>query len=409
MSAEDRLAVVELEIDELRPDPAHPRRMNDREIEALTRSIRARGFVRPILVRKGDRVVIDGHQCLVVGRRLGLKTVPVILLDVGPAEARVIGLAMNRITGEWDQELLGRLLQELNEHTELDLTLSGFDEDESTRLIRNLDARERRERIETFDLDAALEATTVTRTQPGDLWLMGDHRVLCGDSIDREVVSRLLTGEPAAMAFTDPPYNVDYGNHGGQQRDGHRRPILNDAMQPEEWRTFCEGWATNLLRNVDGAIYVCMATKEWGTLSAVLAQAGAHWSDTIIWDKQQPTLGRADYQRRYEPIWYGWREGVKHRWLGGRDQHDVWPIAKPSASPLHPTMKPIELVERAIENSSEPGSTVLDLFLGSGTTLIAAERTGRRCRAVELDRRHVDVAVARWEAFTGRAATREGA
>jgi DNA modification methylase len=142
-------------------------------------------------------------------------------------------------------------------------------------------------------------------------------------------------------------------------------------------------------------------------VSRVLAEAGAHWSDTIIWVKDLFTLGRADYQRHYEPIWYGWREGAKHFWCGDRDQGDVWQIARPSESKLHPTMKPLALVERALINSSRPGDSVLDLFLGSGTTLIAAERTGRTCLAMELDPRHVDVAVARWEAFTGEQARRE--
>jgi DNA modification methylase len=142
-------------------------------------------------------------------------------------------------------------------------------------------------------------------------------------------------------------------------------------------------------------------------VSRVLDEEGAHWSDTIIWAKDRFTLGRADYQRQYEPIWYGWREGAKHHWRGDRDQGDVWQIARPAASPLHPTTKPLELAERAIENSSRPGDAVLDLFLGSGTTLIACERTGRQCRAVELDPAYVDVAVARWEAFSGLKATRE--
>jgi len=158
---------------------------------------------------------------------------------------------------------------------------------------------------------------------------------------------------------------------------------------------------------VDGALYVCMSTKEWPLVSRILEEVGAHWSDTIIWAKDRFTLGRADYQRQYEPIWYGWREGAKHHWCGDRDQGDVWRIPRPSVSDLHPTTKPLELAERAIENSSQPGDAVLDLFLGSGTTLIASERTSRVCRAVELDPRYVDVAVMRWEAFTGQQGRKE--
>jgi len=206
------------------------------------------------------------------------------------------------------------------------------------------------------------------------------------------------------MAFTDPPYNVALGDHGGQQREQRKHRLQNDALPPEQWEAFCRGWAKNLLDNVDGALYVCMSTKEWPLVSQVLAEAGGHWSDTIIWVKDRFVMGRADYQRGYEPLWFGWRDGAKHHWRGDRDQSDVWTIARPGDSPLHPTMKPLELVERALENSSRAGDVVLDLFLGSGTTLIAAERTGRVCYAMELDPHYAQVAVARWEAFTGEKA-----
>src|SRR5436190_21421337 len=149
-----------------------------------------------------------------------------------------------------------------------------------------------------------------------------------------------------------------------------------------------------------------MSSREWPTVSRILQDAGAHWSDTIIWAKDRFTLGRSDYQRQYEPLWYGWREGVKHYWRGDRDQGDIWTIPRPSESELHPTMKPLALIERAIDNSSRAGDLVLDLFLGSGSTLIAAERTGRVCYGMELEPRYVDVAVMRWEAFSGRTAVK---
>jgi DNA modification methylase len=214
-------------------------------------------------------------------------------------------------------------------------------------------------------------------------------------------VARLFDGRKAAMAFCDPPYNVGLGDHGGQQRGSRRRRIQNDALPPEEWGAFCRRWSRNLLASVDGAIYVCMSTKEWPLVSRVLDEEGAHWSDTIIWAKDRFVLGRADYQRQYEPLWYGWREGVKHFWNGDRDQGDVWRIERPSASEAHPTMKPLALVERAIENSSRPGDLVCDLFLGSGSTLIAAERTGRVCFGLEIDPHYSSIVIARWEAFTG--------
>ncbi len=401
------LTVEEVPIDRLRPDPANPRRITDDELEALTRSLRQFGFVQPVLARRDDGVVIGGHQRLVAARRLGLTSVPVTWLDVSAEQARLLGLALNKISGSWDEQLLARLLADLQTGTDVDLSLSGFGEDEVTELLRSLDAREKRDRPESFDLDAALEAASrAPRTASGELWALGDHRVLCGDATDPTAVDRLLGGTQAAMAFTDPPYNVGLGDHGGQRRGARRRRIANDALAPAAWEAFVRSWAGNLLRVVDGALYVCMSTKEWPLVSRVLAEAGGHWSDTIIWAKDRFVLGRADYQRGYEPIWYGWREGAGHHWCGDRDQSDVWGIARPADAPLHPTMKPLPLMERAIANSSRTGERVLDLFAGSGSTLIACERTGRRGLAMELDPRYADVILARWEAFSGQTAER---
>jgi len=277
-----------------------------------------------------------------------------------------------------------------------------------SKVLKSLDQREKRERPESFDLDAALEAAGATpRAQRGELWALGDHRLACGDATDCNDVARLLDGKHAAMAFTDPPYNVALGDHGGQQKGERRRRIENDALPADQWGTFCRGWASNLLTSVVGALYICMSCKEWATVSRILDEAGAHWSTTIIWSKDRFVLGRADYQRQYEPLWFGWREGAKHFWCGDRDQGDVWKVDRPSASDLHPTMKPLPFIERALENSSQTGDVVLDLFLGSGSTLIACERTGRTCYGMELEPRYVDVAVARWEAFTGDKAGRE--
>ena len=202
------------------------------------------------------------------------------------------------------------------------------------------------------------------------------------------------------MCFTDPPYNVALGDHGGQQQGQRRRRIQNDALPAAEWERFCCAWAADLLANVDGALYVCMSSKEWPLVLRVLEEEGAHWSDTLIWAKDRFVLGRADYQRSYEPIWYGWRDGVTHHWCGDRDQGDVWKIDRPGDSPLHPTTKPLELIERAIENSSKVGDVIADVFLGSGSTLIACERTGRVCFGMEIDEHYASVAIARWEAFT---------
>jgi DNA modification methylase len=294
------------------------------------------------------------------------------------------------------------MVADLSSLEEIDLSLSGFGEDELAKLMKSLDHREKRERPETFDLDAALEAAQGAHgAKRGQLWQLGDHRLLCGDATDDADVARLLDGKRAAVCFTDPPYGVSLGDHGGHQRGARKRRIKNDALSPADFEAFCRGWAKNLPDNVDGALYVCMSTKEWPLVSRVLEEAGGHWSDTIIWCKDRFVLGRAAYQRGYEPLWFGWREGAKPYWCGDRDQSDVWNIARPSSSEAHPTMKPLELVERALRNSSGEGDVVLDLFLGSGTTLIAAERTGRVCYGMELDPHYAQVAVLRWESFSG--------
>ncbi len=401
------VTVVDVPIDELRPEPANPRRIGEDELEALTRSLRSFGFVQPVLARTSDRTVIGGHQRLVAARRLGLTTVPVIWRDISVEEARVLGLALNKISGSWDEQLLARLLAELTSTSDADLSLSGFDEDEVAKFLKGLDRRARREQPERFDLETALdEATREPRTKSGEIWRLGDHRLLCGDATSAADVARLLGDRRPTMAFTDPPYNVALGDHGGQPRASRRRRIANDALDPVAWETFCRSWIHVLVESVDGAIYCAMSSKELPLVSRLFAEEGGHWSDTIIWAKDRFVLGRADYQRSYEPIWYGWREGSSHHWCGDRDQGDVWTIARPAEAPLHPVMKPLGLMERAISNSSQEGDVVLDLFLGAGSTLIATERTGRSCYGVELDARYCDVILARWEAFTGDPAVR---
>lgn len=408
MVTSEPLFFEQVPTDSLLPDPNNPRRIDPDELEALTRSIRTHGFVQPVVARRADRMVIGGHQRVKAARRAGLRHVPVLWVDIGEAEARVLGLALNKISGTWDEQLLARLLAELQLAPDVDITLSGFSGSEVKDLLRTLEVAEKREHPERFDLDGAVaEATRHVRTKPGDLWLLGDHRLLCGDATKRTDIERALGEAQAGMAFTDPPYNVDLGNHGGRQRGARRRTIANDALDAAAWDAFVRAWAEPLLALTAGALYVCMSSKEWPTVAAILAELGGRWSDTVVWAKDRFVLGRADYQRAYEPIWYGWREGVTRHWCGDRDQSDVWTIERPADAPLHAVMKPLALMERAIANSSRPGDLVLDPFAGSGSTLIACERTGRRCAAVELDPVYVDVAVRRWERFSGATAVRD--
>ncbi|MHB8400035.1 MAG: ParB N-terminal domain-containing protein [Candidatus Limnocylindrales bacterium] len=328
------LTVEEVILETLRPDPANPRRIEASELDALERSIREWGFVQPVLARRADRIVIGGHQRLVAARRLGLTSVPVMWLDISVEEARLLGLALNKISGAWDEPLLARLLAELQSEPSVDLTLSGFGAGEVKDLLRSLESRELRDRPEDFDLDEALEeARRRVRAKPGELWSLGEHRLLVGDATKAGDLERVLGGRRAGMTFVDPPYNVRLGDHGGQQRDARRRKrIANDALEPAAWAAFVHAWAGNLLAATDGALYICMSSKEWPTVARILEEEGGHWSDTIIWAKDRFVLGRADYQRAYEPLWYGWREGSEHRWCGDRDRRAGRSRAPRSAS-----------------------------------------------------------------------------
>jgi len=404
MKTVQQIQIEQLPIDELRPDPANPRRISDQELETLTRSISEFGLIDPIIARREDKMVIGGHQRLLAARKLGYKTVPVVLTDLTVEQAHLLNIALNKISGSFDQELLARLLKELQETPNIDLSLSGFEDDELKKLLKSLNAREKKERLESFDLDEAIKAAQSSPVaKPGDIWLLGEHRLACGDSTDREAVQRLIGQSKAAMTFTDPPYNVNYGETMKDKLRKNSNKIINDNLG-DAFEPFLEKACKNMLEFTDGAVYIFMSSSELHTLQKAFIAAGGHWSTFVIWAKNTFTMGRSDYQRQYEPILYGWREGVSHYWCRDRDQGDVWQVDKPSSSPLHPTMKPLALIERAIQNSSQAGDKVLDTFLGSGSTLIACERTGRICYGMELEPLYVDIARMRWEAFSGERA-----
>ena len=273
----------------------------------------------------------------------------------------------------------------------------GFDDTDLDRLL--VDTIE-----QTDQADDVPEPPVDPVTRPGDLWICGNHRVLCGDATVISDVEKLLDGELADMAFTDPPYNVNYANSGDDKSRLRNRPILNDALG-NEFGAFLYDAFVNLLSVTKGGIYISMSSSELDVLQKSFRDAGGKWSTFIVWAKNTFTLGRSDYQRQYEPILYGWKNGSDHFWCGARDQGDVWFFDKPHKNDLHPTMKPVALVERAIRNSSKSRDIVLDLFGGSGTTLIAAEQSGRRARLIELDPKYVDVIVTRWQSLTGNVAT----
>ena len=256
------------------------------------------------------------------------------------------------------------------------------------------------------DEDSAPEVPVNPVSKPGDAWIMGQHRLLCGDSTNAASYTLLMAGEKATMTFTDPPYGVNYANSAKDKMRGKDRAILNDNLG-DGFYDFLLAALTPTIGNCRGGIYVAMSSSELDVLQAAFRAAGGKWSTFIIWAKNTFTLGRADYQRQYEPILYGWPEGATRHWCGDRDQGDVWNIKKPQKNDLHPTMKPVELVERAIRNSSRPGNVVLDPFGGSGTTLIAAEKAGRKARLIELDAKYCDVIVRRWQEWCGGQAVRQ--
>jgi len=384
------------------PYSRNPRK-NDHAVDQMAGAIRDFGFRIPIIA-KSTGEICDGHLRYKAALRLGLEKVPVILADdLTETQIKAFRILANRSAtwAEWDEDLLRLELEELK-LDDFDLALTGFDADELLEIM----AGEETTTEGNTDEDVAPEVPVNPVSKPGDVWIMGLHRLLCGDSTDAASYDNLLGNERVAMIFQDPPYNVDYANTAKDKLRGTNRPILNDNLG-DGFQDFLLAAFKPALARCNGAVYVAMSSSELDTLQSAFRAAGGKWSTFIIWAKNTFTLGRSDYQRQYEPILYGWPEGATRHWCGDRDQGDVWHFNKPRVNDLHPTMKPVELVERAIRNSSRPGDVVLDPFGGSGTTLIAAEKSGRQARLIELDPKYVDTIVRRWQDYTGAQAVRE--
>ncbi|MFX1761477.1 site-specific DNA-methyltransferase [Paraburkholderia sp. A1RI-2L] len=389
-------------VDVLIPYARNAKQHSDAQVAQIASSIIEFGWGAPILV-DGQNNVIAGHGRLLAARKLGLTEVPVVpMTHLTDIQRRALILADNKIgeNASWDDKLLGLELAELKD-AGIDLALTGFSTDEWDALI----AGDEPDHGGQTDEDAVPEVDEIPVSRSGDVWLLGEHRLLCGDATKAESYKTLLGDELADMVFTDPPYNVNYANTAKDKLRGKNRPILNDNLG-EGFEAFLTAACQNILTVTKGAVYIAMSSSELDTLQSAFRVAGGRWSTFIIWAKNTFTLGRADYQRQYEPILYGWRDGADHFWCGARDQGDVWQIKKPAKNDLHPTMKPVELVERAVRNSSKTRDIVLDPFGGSGTTLIASEKSGRRARLIELDPKYVDVIVRRWQDYTGAEAIR---
>ena len=387
------------EIERLTANPKNARKHSTGQIQELAASMSAFGFMSAV-VAGSDGIVLAGNARLLAARELGLPRVPVIVADhLSESEKQAFALADNQITlhATWDNEIL-KVQLELLKQEGMNLKLVGFSEEEFSALVDELEANNRLE-----DEDAAPEVPDVAVTEAGDLWELGNHLLFCGDAIAEDAYQRLLDGEMADMVFTDPPYNVDYRAPLAPDGSVRHAPITNDDLGGA-FAGLIAGACRKMLDHTSGALYICMSSSELHTLYSVFTEAGGHWSTFIIWGKQTFTMGRSDYHRQFEPILYGWPEGKPHYWCGARDEADLWLIDRVHSNDLHPTMKPVKLVERAIVNSSKRAGVVLDPFGGSGTTVIACEAKGRRARLIELEPRYCDVIVKRWQDFAGRAA-----
>ena len=375
----------------------------DQEYQKIKNSIEAFGYVDPIIINN-DNTIIGGHQRATVLHDLGYKEVDVVVVDIDKNQEKALNIALNKITGQWDLPALKDLLLDLD-HVNFELELTGFDLDEIEDLMTSVHQGDSEVEVveDDFDLDEALDDIKTPITKKGDIWLIGNHRLMCGDSTNAANVKLLMDGSKAKMVFTDPPWNVNYGAVKEGNEQGYKvRTILNDFMGTEDFKNFMSAAFRNMNQfSEEGCMtYVVMSAQEWGNMMLTLAQNEYHWSSTIIWNKDRLVLSRKDYHTKYEPIWYGWKEGKARLCpLGDRKQSDVWDIERPHRSDDHPTMKPIELVAKAIMNSSFQKNEVLDLFGGSGTTLLAAEQTNRHSFLMELDEKYCDVILKRFLQF----------
>lgn len=391
------MKVESVAITKLKPDLGNPRTMPAKEAAALRRSLEEWGPVEPAVINR-DGTIIGGHQRVAAAQELGWSEFPVVRLDLTKEKARLLNLALNRIDGEWDEDKLSAMLADLNGNAgDVDLLLSGFDAGEVTRL---LDAAG-----DQVDAPEPIKRPRKPRTRAGDLIRLGDHRLLCGDATEPDHYRRVLEG-PAAAMWTDPPYGVDYT---GKTKDALK--IANDDAGKTA-ALLTDAWAAADPWLVPGApIYCCSPPGALQLVfGAAFMAAGWRLHEFLIWVKDVFVLGHADYHFRHEPILFGYKPGNGRRgrggsgWYGDNAQDTVYEIERPKVSKLHPTIKPVRLVEETIANSTIRGDVVLDPFAGSGSTIIAADRLERRCAAIELDPGYCDVIVQRWQDATGRKA-----
>ena len=439
------MQIEKVRISELNPAEYNPRvrlRPGDAEYEKLKRSIQTFGYIDPIIIN-ADGTIIGGHQRFFILQELGYDEIDVVKLDLDENEERALNVALNKISGEWDEEKLKDLLKDLKLDN-YDFTITGFGEKELDDLIADLEVPETTE-DDDFDAESAYENIEQPSTKRGDIYILGNHRLMCGDSLDLSDVAELMGGNRADLVITDPPYNVDYGEKTkflNKAIGSKTQPdIKNDKMGDSEFYNFLFG-AFSVMEDImrpGAAVYIFHADTEGINFRSAMVDAGLKLAQVLIWEKNTFVLGRQDYQWQHEPILYGWKEGAAHYFTNDRtqstviiedevdykkmskqellalvdelyrdlkDKTTVLYEKKPMRSDYHPTMKPVTLVGRLMRNSSRVNDLVVDLFGGSGSTLIAAEQLKRKAFIMELDERFCDVIVKRWEEFTGEKAVK---
>lgn len=401
------IEIEKVTIGKLKPAPYNPRKMDSATLERLARGMEEFGIVDPIIINK-DGTVIGGHQRIKAAEKLGMTEIPCVRLDLDKTREKALNLALNKISGEWDIDLLKELLIELNAGA-IDIALTGFTDKELEKLmVRNT--------VEDgFDSEAEAQKIGTAVTKPGDVWIMGRHRLCCGDATKPGDYEKLMAGALADLVWTDPPYGVSYTDKNdflnkARKGTGHKA-IAGDDLRGGELGSMLRGAFKNMAAHIrpGACVYVAHADINTVLFREALSEAGIYVSQTLVWIKNSAVLSRNDYNWKHEPILYGWKEGAAHYFSRDFTQTTVIEEDRPAKNPLHPTMKPITLVAGMIRNSAmpDPAQIVLDPFMGSGTTLMAAEQTGRTSYGLELDPVYCDVICKRWETFTGKKAERE--
>ena len=382
-------------VKDLLPADYNPRKdlkPGDPEYEKLKRSIEQFGYVEPVIWNEKTGRVVGGHQRLKVLTDMGITEVDVVVVDMDTEKEKALNIALNKISGEWDTEKLALVIADL-QGTDFDVSLTGFDPEELEDLFR--DDVKGGVKEDDFDVEAELKKPTFSKA--GDLWMLGKHRLFCGDSTKPETFDLLMNGKKANLVVTDPPYNVDYKGSAGK--------IKNDSMAEDQFEQFLLAAYQQMEAAMadDASIYVFHSDSHGLAFRKAFEEAGFYLSGCCIWKKQSLVLGRSPYQWQHEPVLFGWKKKGKHQWYTGRKESTIWEFDKPKKNKDHPTMKPIALVSYPIMNSTMTGCLVLDPFGGSGSTLIACEQTGRVCYTVELDEKFCDVIVRRYIEQVGSA------